>query len=66
MTAFGIGTLPNLLVISGLSGYLRQLSRRPSVRVGAALIVISFGALGVARAVWLPDTLANHGFCVVF
>ncbi|ABF08915.1 uncharacterized protein ACUXAV_000507 [Cupriavidus metallidurans] len=66
MAAFGIGTLPNLLVISGLSGYLRQLSRRPSVRVGAALIVIGFGALGVARAVWLPDTLANHGFCVVF
>lgn len=66
MGAFGLGTMPNLLVISGLSGYLRQLSRKPSVRVASGLIVIGFGALGVARAIWLPDTLAQHGFCLVF
>jgi len=66
MAAFGLGTLPNLLVISGLSGHLRQLSRRPAVRMAAALVVIGFGALGVARAIWLPETLASHGFCVVF
>ena len=66
MGAFGLGTLPNLLVISGLSGYLRQLSRKPSVRVVSGLVVIGFGVLGVARSIWLPDTLAQHGFCVVF
>lgn len=66
MGAFGLGTLPNLLVISGLSGYLRQLSRRPAVRVASGLLVIGFGVLGVARSIWLPDTLAHHGFCVVF
>ncbi len=66
MGAFGLGTLPNLLVISGLSGYLRQLSRKPAVRVASGLVVIGFGVLGVARAIWLPDTLAQHGFCVVF
>lgn len=66
MGAFGLGTLPNLLVISGLSGYLRQLSRKPAIRMGAAIVVIGFGMLGVARSIWLPDTLAQHGFCVVF
>lgn len=66
MGAFGLGTLPNLLVISGLSGYLRQLSRKPAVRVASGLVVIGFGVLGVARSIWLPDTLAQHGFCVVF
>lgn len=66
MGAFGLGTLPNLLVISGLSGYLRQLSRKPAVRVASGLVVIGFGLLGVARSIWLPDTLAQHGFCVVF
>ena len=66
MGAVGLGTLPNLLVISGLSGYLWQLSRRPAVRMASALVVIGFGGLGVARALWLPDTLAQHGFCVVF
>lgn len=66
MGAFGLGTLPNLLVISGLSGYLRQLSRKPAVRVASGLLVIGFGLLGLARSIWLPDTLAHHGFCVVF
>lgn len=66
MGAFGLGTLPNLLVISGLSGYLRQLSRKPAVRWVSAVVVMGFGLLGVARAVWLPETLAQHGFCVVF
>ncbi len=66
MGAFGLGTLPNLLVISGLSGYLRQLSRKPAVRMASAAVVIGFGLLGVARAMWLPHTLTQQGFCVVF
>ncbi|NUA31597.1 sulfite exporter TauE/SafE family protein [Cupriavidus basilensis] len=66
MAVFGLGTLPNLLVISGLSGYLRQLSRRPALRAGAGLAVVAFGLAGVARALLLPETLAAHGFCLVF
>ncbi|WP_092134194.1 sulfite exporter TauE/SafE family protein [Cupriavidus sp. YR651] len=65
MGAFGLGTLPNLLVISGLSGYLRHLSRRRAVRVIAGVIVMAFGLLGIARAFWLPDTLNQIGFCMV-
>ena len=66
MAVFGLGTLPNLLVISGLSGYLRQWSRRPAVRTVAGLAVTAFGVVGVARALLLPETLAAHGFCLVF
>lgn len=66
MGVFGVGTLPNLLVLSGLSGYLRSLSRRRAVRVGAGVAVMAFGALGMARAVWLPHSLAEQGFCLVF
>jgi sulfite exporter TauE/SafE len=66
MAVFGLGTLPNLLVISGLSGYLRQLSRRPAVRTAAGLAVAAFGIVGVMRALLLPQTLAAHGFCLVF
>ncbi|SPA50100.1 sulfite exporter TauE/SafE family protein [Cupriavidus taiwanensis] len=66
MGVFGLGTLPNLLVLSGLSGYLRLWSRRPVVRLGAGLAVMAFGCLGVARAVLLPHSLAEQGFCLVF
>ncbi|AMR78943.1 sulfite exporter TauE/SafE family protein [Cupriavidus nantongensis] len=66
MGVFGLGTLPNLLVLSGLSGYLRLWSRRPGVRWGAGLAVMAFGGLGIARAVLLPHSLAEQGFCLVF
>lgn len=66
MAAFGLGTMPNLLVISGLSARLRLLARKPASRTVLALAVIGFGAVGVLRAVWLPETLAQHGFCMVF
>lgn len=66
MGVFGLGTLPNLLMLSGLSGALRGWSRRPWVRVGAGVAVMAFGAAGLARAAVLPHTLAAHGFCVVF
>lgn len=66
MIAFGLGTLPNLLVLSGFSGLLRAWSRRPAVRWGAGLAVMIFGALGVSRALLLPHALAEHGFCLVF
>lgn len=66
MGVFGLGTLPNLLMLSGLSGYLRRLSRRPAFRLGAGAAIAIFGAAGVVRAATLSDTLAAHGFCLVF
>jgi sulfite exporter TauE/SafE len=66
MGAFGLGTLPNLLVLSGLSGYLRRLSRRPGVRILAGVLVVAFGVAGVVRAMALPHMLATQGFCLLF
>ncbi|MGT2492607.1 sulfite exporter TauE/SafE family protein [Cupriavidus basilensis] len=39
---------------------------RPAVRTVAGLAVTAFGVVGVARAAALPETLAAHGFCLVF
>lgn len=66
MGAFGLGTLPNLLMLSGLSGQLRRLARRPAIRTAAGLAIVGFGVAGVVRAAALPHTLAEQGFCLVF
>ncbi|WP_179593380.1 sulfite exporter TauE/SafE family protein [Cupriavidus plantarum] len=66
MAAFGLGTLPNLVALSGVSGWLRRQARRPAVRTLAGLAVAGFGVAGMARAVLLPGMLAREGFCLVF
>lgn len=66
MLAFGAGTLPNLLLLSGGAGWLRHFVRRPAVRSTLALAVTGFGLLGLYRAVHLPDALLAQGFCVTF
>ncbi len=65
MLAFGAGTLPNLLMMSGLAGWLRRLSRRRWARGAAGAAIAAFGIWGVVCAAWLPETLNAHGFCVV-
>ena len=50
MAAFGLGTLPMLMVL-GLAGTRLRLSlQRPVVRRIAGLLVLGFGMLGLARA----------------
>nr|WP_255581850.1 sulfite exporter TauE/SafE family protein [Cupriavidus sp. AU9028] len=66
MLAFGLGTLPNLLVMSGLAGHLRAWSRRPPVRIGVGLLIVAFGVAGLVRAAWLPHTIAAQGFCLAW
>lgn len=65
MLAFGAGTLPNLLLMSGLAGWLRAFSRLPWARGLAGAAIAAFGVWGLVSAVWLPETLNAHGFCVV-
>ena len=65
MLAFGAGTLPNLLMMSGLAGWLRGLSRRRWARGAAGVAIAGFGIWGLAHAIWLPEMLNAHGFCLV-
>ena len=51
MLAFGLGTLPNLLLMGVFAARLAQLVRRRGVRVAAGLLVIAFGVLGLWRGV---------------
>ncbi|AJW45109.1 MULTISPECIES: sulfite exporter TauE/SafE family protein [Ralstonia] len=65
MLAFGAGTLPNLLLMSGVAGWAREFSRRRWARRLAAAAIAAFGLAGLARAMWLPEMLSSHGFCLV-
>lgn len=49
MLAFGIGTLPNLLLIGVAANRLTQFSRQPAVRLGAGLMVCAFGLMMLWR-----------------
>ena len=57
MLAFGLGTLPNLLLLSGLSARLAQWGHaRWALHLAAALMLLT-GALALYRAASLPDAL---------
>ncbi|MET0962880.1 MAG: sulfite exporter TauE/SafE family protein [Noviherbaspirillum sp.] len=50
MLAFGLGTLPALITTGLLGNRLQAWTRRRPVRMGAGLLVLAFGMLGLARA----------------
>lgn len=47
MLAFGLGTLPNLLLAGLLLVQLRTFTRYPQVRTGSGLLVLGFGLYGL-------------------
>lgn len=47
MLAFGLGTLPNLLLMGSFAFYFTRLSRNPKVRAIAGLLVILMGILQI-------------------
>lgn len=53
MLAFGLGTLPNLLLAGLLAVRLKQFAARPAVRFLAGLLVLGFGLRGLAGAIGL-------------
>ncbi|MCE7506294.1 sulfite exporter TauE/SafE family protein [Polynucleobacter sp. IMCC30063] len=63
MLAFGLGTLPNLLLITRFSAALVQFSHYPWVRIFAASLLIVSGIFGFYRAWTLPEALLKGGFC---
>ena len=63
MLAFGLGTLPNLLLISGLSARLAGWGHQSWASYLAASLMISTGVIGLYRAFTLPEALLKGGFC---
>jgi sulfite exporter TauE/SafE len=64
MLAFGLGTLPNLLLISKFSAALTQFGQYLWVRYLAASLLLLAGAFGLYQAWVLPEALLKGGFCI--
>lgn len=64
MLAFGLGTLPNLLLISKFSAALTQFGQYLWVRYVAVGLLFTAGIFGLYRAWYLPDALLKGGFCI--
>jgi uncharacterized protein len=65
MLAFGIGTLPNLAAAGLLLDRAKPLFERTTLRRAAAALVVTFAVVGLYRALYLPDSLAQGPFCLV-
>ncbi len=64
MLAFGLGTLPNLLLISGFSARLAGWGHQSWARYLAAGLMLITGLFGLYRAFTLPNDLLRGGFCI--
>ena len=64
MLAFGLGTLPNLMLISKFSATLTQFGQYRMVRYLAAGLLFMGAFLGLYRAWGLPMELLKGGFCL--
>lgn len=64
MLAFGLGTLPNLMLISKFSAALTQFGQYLWVRYIAASLLLFAGIFGLYRAWYLPEALLKGGFCI--
>ncbi len=63
MLAFGIGTLPNLLLIGWGGNRFASLLQRPVFRMAAGLFIIGFGVVGLARLPALSKLDAWGALC---
>ena len=65
MLAFGLGTLPNLLLAGLLLGRLCAVTRAKSVRLVSGLLVLGFGVFGLINASTLGGRLWQGVVCHV-
>jgi sulfite exporter TauE/SafE len=63
MLAFGLGTLPNLLLAGLVVGRFREFTRSGKVRLVAGLLVLAFGVYGLVRAQTLGGMLWSGVMC---
>jgi len=65
MLAFGLGTLPNLLLAGMLLKRLRDITRHRALRLVAGLTVFAFGVFGLFNASNLGESLWGGVVCAV-
>ncbi len=63
MLAFGLGTLPNLLLAGLVLKRLRDVVRNQAVRTGSGLVVLAFGVYGLVTTPSLGSKLWNGVVC---
>ncbi len=63
MLAFGLGTLPNLLLAGMLLKHVRGVTRNAWLRSAAGLLVLGFGVFGLINASTLGGDLASCLVC---
>lgn len=63
MLAFGLGTLPNLLLAGMALVRLRSITRLPAIRIGCGLLVTAFGLYGLLHASELGGRLWQGLIC---
>jgi hypothetical protein len=57
MLAFGLGTLPNLMLAGLLLARFRNFAQAPAVRMVSGLVVLGFGVYGLFNAATLGGKL---------
>jgi sulfite exporter TauE/SafE len=65
MLAFGLGTLPNLLLAGMLLKHLRDVTADRRVRLAAGALVAGFGVVGLVRAADLGEQIRQGLLCVI-
>ena len=63
MLAFGLGTLPNLMLAGMILKRLRVVVRNQAVRTGSGLVVLAFGVYGLVNTPSLGSALWNGVVC---
>jgi sulfite exporter TauE/SafE len=65
MLAFGLGTLPNLLLAGMMVKRLRDVVSDRRVRLAAGALVAGFGVAGLARAADLGEHIRQGLLCII-
>ena len=65
MLAFGLGTLPNLLLAGMLFKRLRDITSDRRVRLAAGALVAGFGVVGLIRAAGLGERIRQGLLCII-
>jgi len=64
MLAFGLGTLPNLLLAGMLFKRLREFASDPRIRMAAGALVAGFGIVGLAKVSHMSEHIRHGLLCI--